>query len=41
MGMAHEGFDIHKEIKLSIEIIIGIKVGMAEIKFIPIYDKKY
>ena len=41
MGMAHKGFDIHKEINLSMEINIGIKAVMAEIKFIGIYDKKY
>ena len=34
MGMTHKGFDIHKEINLSMEINIGIKAVMAEIKFI-------
>lgn len=41
MGMAHKGFDIHKEIKLTIEINIGIKAVLEVIKFIGIYDKKY
>lgn len=41
MGMAHQGFDIHKEIKLTIEINIRIKAVLEVIKFIGIYDKKY
>lgn len=41
MGMAHKGFDIHKEIKLTIEINIRIKAVLEVIKFIGIYDKKY